>query len=70
MTTPPNNNPSIERINDLPRILHAMRQGVRRALARHRQNGNPVAVWRDGRVVWIPADEIPVELTEPLPELE
>jgi hypothetical protein len=62
--------PPIERIHDVPRILHAMKQGVRKALARHREQGNPIAVWRDGRVVWIPAEEIPVELTEPLPEFE
>ena len=70
MTTPPKNHPSNERIDDVPRILHAMRQGVRKALAWHRQMGNPIVVWRDGRVVWIPAEEIPVELTGPLPELE
>jgi hypothetical protein len=62
--------PSIERIDDVPLILHAMRQGVREALARHKERGNPVVVWRDGRVVWIPAAEIPAELTTPLPELK
>ena len=62
--------PPIERVDDVPLILHAMRQGVREALARHRERGNPIAVWRDGQVVWIPAAEIPVELTTPLPEME
>lgn len=62
--------PPIERIDDVPRILHAMRQGVRAALARHRERGNPIVVWRDGRVVWIPAEEIPEEATRPLPEFE
>lgn len=70
MKIPPKEHPSPERIDDVPRILHAMRQGVRQALARHRALGHPIVVWRDGRVVWIPADEIPVELTTPLPELE
>ncbi len=70
MTTSPENRPSEERLDDVPRILHAMRQGVREALARHRERGNPIAVWREGRVVWIPAEEIPVELTKPLPELK
>jgi hypothetical protein len=27
----------------------------------HRRLGNPIAVWRDGRVVWIPPDQIPVD---------
>jgi hypothetical protein len=53
-----------ERVEDVPMILEAMRRGVREALLRHKQAGNPVAVWRDGRVVWIPAEEIPVEATE------
>lgn len=70
MKTSPQIHPSIERIDDVPRILHAMKQGVRKALARHRASGNPIAIWRDGRVVWIPAEEIPVELTQPLPELK
>jgi len=64
------NRPPIARVDDVSLILHAMRQGVREALARHREMGNPVAVWRDGRVVWIPAEEIPVELTVPLPEMK
>jgi len=59
-----------QRVNDFPRILHAMSQAVRQALALHRQTGNPVAVWRDGRVQWIPANDIPIELTTPLPALE
>src|SRR5450432_745084 len=44
--------------------------GVRETLAQHRRDGNPVAVWRDGRVVWIPANEIPPELATLLPERE
>lgn len=50
-----------DRVNDLPPILQAMRQAVREALLRHRRDGNPVAVWQDGRVVWIQPDDIPVE---------
>jgi hypothetical protein len=70
VTTSRKDRSSIERVDDVPLILHAMRQGVREALARHKERGNPVVVWRDGRVVWIPAAEIPVELTTPLPEMK
>ena len=49
-----------DRVNDLPRILDAMREAVREALVRHKQAGNPVAAWRDGRVVWIQPEDIPV----------
>jgi len=48
-----------ERANDIPRILRALRQAVREALLDHKRAGNPVAIWRDGRVVWIPPEEIP-----------
>ena len=50
-----------ERVNDLPRILNAMKEAVREALLRHKRAGNPVAAWRDGRVVWIQPDELRVE---------
>lgn len=50
-----------ERVNDVPRALRALRRAVREALWEHKVAGNPVAVWRDGRVEWIPPDEIPFE---------
>lgn len=51
--------PPVDRVEDIPRILEALREAVREALLRHKQAGNPVAVWRDGRVVWIPPEDIP-----------
>jgi hypothetical protein len=51
-----------ERVRDLPRMLAAMQQAVREALARHKRAGNPIATWRDGRVVWIEPQDIPVDL--------
>ncbi len=36
----------------------AARQAVRDALLFHKRMGNPICIWRDGRVVWIPAEEI------------
>ncbi len=39
-------------------IDEAIAEGVRDALRRHKQAGNPIAVWRDGQVVWIPPEEI------------
>jgi len=62
MTDSPNASlPPAERINDHSRILDALRQAVREALLSHKRSGNPVAVWQNGRVVWVPADEIPVD---------
>jgi hypothetical protein len=36
-----------------------MRRAVREALLEHKRLGNPIAVWREGRVVWLQPDEIP-----------
>jgi hypothetical protein len=49
---------------DHDRVLGALRRGVRRALWRHKQLGQSIVVWRDGRVVEIPANEIEVEAPE------
>ncbi|MGK7902213.1 MAG: hypothetical protein AB4352_12535 [Hormoscilla sp.] len=37
----------------------ALKQAVEKALWQHKQAGNPIAVWRDGRVIWIPPEAIP-----------
>lgn len=42
-------------------IEQAMRRAVRQALATHKRAGNTVATWRDGRVVLVAAEDIPVE---------
>jgi hypothetical protein len=42
-------------------VDRAMREAVRHALLTHKRAGNPIASWKDGRVVIIPAEEIPVE---------
>jgi hypothetical protein len=39
-------------------IDEALRRAVREALLRHKKLGNPIAVWEDSRVVWIPPEEI------------
>ena len=48
-----------ERVDDVPRTLRALRQAVWEVILRHKLAGNPVAVWRDDRVVWIQPDDIP-----------
>lgn len=47
---------------DTARIEAALRVAVRRALRDHKRAGNPIAVWRDGRVVWLPPEEIPEDV--------
>jgi hypothetical protein len=40
-------------------IDRALRKAVREALRRHKLLGNPVAVCRDDKVVWIAPEDIP-----------
>ena len=39
-------------------IDEALNRGVREAVKRHKQLGLPLVVWRDGKVAWIPPEEI------------
>ncbi len=39
-------------------LVAAAKEAVREALAQHKARGNPVVVWRDGRVVMLPPEEI------------
>jgi hypothetical protein len=60
MTLPHSGPTPAERAGDLERIERALRAAVRDALQRHKRDGDPVAVWREGRVVWLPPDQIPI----------
>jgi hypothetical protein len=48
------------RFTDDAEFEHFARLAVRNALLDHKRTGDPIVVWRDGKVVWIPADEIVV----------
>jgi hypothetical protein len=39
-------------------IDRAVRDAVRAAIRQHRQAGQPMAVWEDGKVVWVDAAEL------------
>jgi hypothetical protein len=53
--------PLSERVRDLELIEQALARAVRDALRQHKQAGNPVAAWRDGKVVWIAPEDIATE---------
>ena len=61
MTSAADRRPPAERVEDVASILRALRHAVREALLDHQRAGNPIAVWRDGRVVWIEPQDIPTE---------
>ncbi len=41
-------------------IDEALRQGVREAILRHKEAGLPLVIYRDGKTVWVQADELDV----------
>jgi len=43
-------------------VDRAVRDAVREAIRQHRQAGLPMAVWEDGKVVWVDAAELESEL--------
>jgi len=38
----------------------ALKEAVAEAIAEHKRRGHPIVIWRDGKVVLIPPDEITV----------
>jgi hypothetical protein len=48
------------------RAEEAMRKAVEKTIEDHRRTGDPIVIWRDGKVVKIPADQI--EVREPVTE--
>lgn len=49
-----------EALADKDKITQALTRGVHDALLKHKQAGNPVVVWHDGKMVWLKPEEIPV----------
>jgi phosphoglycolate phosphatase-like HAD superfamily hydrolase len=47
-----------EVIADRDRIASALAEGVKDALKRHKQAGNPIVVMQDGKMVWLKPEEI------------
>jgi hypothetical protein len=49
-----------ELLEDHALIEQALSDAVEEALLQHKRAGNPVCEWRDGKVVWIAPEDIPV----------
>jgi hypothetical protein len=47
-----------ELFDDGTAIAQAMDAAVREAVLQHKHKGLPLAVWRDGKVAWIPAEDV------------
>ncbi len=46
-------------------IGDALRTAAREAVREHKEEGLPLAMWRDGKVVWVPAEELEAEVEPP-----
>ncbi len=42
-------------------IDKAIKEAIEKAVWEHQQVGNPVAVWRDGKVVWLAPEELKIK---------
>lgn len=49
----------VEKFGEVTPITRALVRGARAAMLRHKRLGHPIFVWKDGRVVRIPPEEIP-----------
>jgi hypothetical protein len=54
------------RIAEIDAIETAAQEAVREALRMHKRLGNPIVVWEDEQLRWIPPEEIDVA-DEPVP---
>ncbi len=49
----------LEALNDADRVREALWRGVQQAIREHKRDGRPMVSWRDGKVVWVPPEELP-----------
>lgn len=47
---------------DPERVTAALQAGIQTALLRHKKMGNPICVSRNGKIIWIPPEDILVEI--------
>ena len=55
---------------DLPlvvRVEMALRRAAARVIEEHRRTGDPLVYWRDGKVIFVPPDQVTPPTLTPLP---
>ena len=55
--------PNVLELPIAERGLMALKTAVERVIAEHAHQGLPIYIWRDGRVVEVPADELRAQAT-------
>lgn len=48
-------------LQDQDQVTQAIQIGIKKALLKHKQAGNPVCEWKQGKVVWMAPEDIPVD---------
>ncbi len=61
MKTAPTKDPHRILLEEGHLIDEAVRKAAREALLQHRREGLPVAIYRDGNVVWVDPNDLDVE---------
>ncbi len=46
-------------------VQRALQKAARQAIHEHKEEGLPLAMWRDGKVVWVQAEELDENIGEP-----
>ena len=50
-------------------IDEALNAAVQEAVLRHKQQGQPLVVWREGKTIWIRAEETALgDVSQPVPQ--
>jgi hypothetical protein len=66
MSTAAHHDPRLAQLHaEVLAIEAAMHEAAHEALLVHKRAGQPLVTWHDGRVVLIPADQIPVDESGP-----
>ena len=45
-------------LKDPKKVTQIIQSGIKAALIKHKQAGNPICEWRDDKIVWIPPEQI------------
>ena len=47
-------------LNDTYEVTKIIQTGIKAALIKHKQAGNPICEWRNNKIVWIPPEQIAI----------
>jgi hypothetical protein len=56
-----NDDPISKILHDPKKVTQIIQAGIKDALMKHKQAGNPICEWRDNKIIWISPEQIPVD---------